>query len=105
MAYIELENICLEYPVYGTNTRSLKKTILNIAVGGRLKNDDKIVKVEALKNITFKLQDGDRLGLIGHNGAGKTSLLKVLAEIYSPTNGRLKIWGKAHCLFDILVGM
>jgi ABC-type polysaccharide/polyol phosphate transport system ATPase subunit len=105
MAHIELEDVSLVYPVYGVNARSLKKSLLNIAVGGRLSQEKGCVEVEALKNISFKLQSGDRLGIIGHNGAGKTSLLKVLAQIYEPTQGSVRISGQTSCLFDIMMGL
>ncbi|PWU13906.1 MAG: sugar ABC transporter ATP-binding protein [Chlamydiae bacterium] len=105
MTTIELEKVALTYPVYGTNSRSLKNSIINLATGGRLNRSEKIVKIEALRNIDLKLKAGDRLGLIGHNGAGKTTLLKVLAQIYEPTEGRIKILGRANCLFDIMIGM
>jgi ABC-2 type transport system ATP-binding protein len=105
MAKIELENVCLSYPVYGANSRLFKNSIINMATGGRLNKESPTVKVEALKNISLKLEDGDRLGLIGHNGAGKTTLLKVLAEIYEPTKGRVTISGKTNCLFDIMTGI
>lgn len=105
MANIELDGVSLVYPIYGVNSRSLKKSLLNIAVGGRLSQEKGCVEVEALKNISFKLQNGDRLGIIGHNGAGKTSLLKVLAQIYEPTQGVIRISGQTSCLFDIMMGL
>ncbi len=105
MAFIELDDVSLDYPVYGTNSRSLKNKVISLATGGKLNDDDKIIKVEALKDIQLKLEDGDRVGLIGHNGAGKSTLLKVLAQIYEPTKGSIKVSGKTNCLFDIMVGM
>ncbi len=105
MASIELEDVSLIYPVYGVNARSLKKSLINFAVGGRLSQEKGSVEVEALKNIDLKLQSGDRLGIIGHNGAGKTSLLKVLAQIYEPTLGSITIKGQTSCLFDIMMGL
>src|SRR3569832_2031665 len=105
MASIELNHVSLEYPIYGTSSRSLKNTVINLATGGKLNKDDKIVRVEALKNIQLKLTNGDRVGLIGHNGAGKTTLLKVLAQIYEPSQGSVVIDGKVNCLFDIMVGI
>jgi ABC-type polysaccharide/polyol phosphate transport system ATPase subunit len=105
MANIELENLSLVYPIYGVNARSLKNSLIRMAVGGSLNKQGGCVKVEALKNINLHLQSGDRVGLIGHNGAGKTSLLKVLAQIYEPTQGVIKISGQTSCLFDIMMGM
>ena len=104
MAMIELKDVSLVYPVYGVNARSMKKSLINIAVGGRLNQDNGSVEVEALNEINITLKSGDRLGIIGHNGAGKTSLLKVLAQIYEPTHGTVLVSGKTSCLFDIMMG-
>lgn len=105
MASIVLNNVSLVYPIYGVNARSLKKSLINMAVGGRLNQEKGSVEVEALHDISFELKRGDRLGIIGHNGAGKTSLLKVLAQIYEPTQGTVKVSGKTSCLFDIMMGL
>ena len=44
-----------------------------------------------LKNISFAINDGDRLGIIGVNGAGKTSLFKIITGEYSPDSGAVYI--------------
>ena len=105
MALIELENVSLDYPIYGTSSRSFKSTILNAATGGVLKNQEKVLNVQALNQLSFKLKDGDRLGLVGHNGAGKSSLLRLLAHIYAPSSGKFHIKGNTSCLFDVMVGL
>ena len=93
MAFIQLENVNLEYSIYGTSSRSFKTALVKAATGGLLKSDERTMKIQALKNITFQLKAGDRLGLVGHNGAGKSSLLKVLAQIYEPSSGSLRLNG------------
>lgn len=105
MAIIELDNVSLSYPVYGSNAKSFKVTLLNLTIGGRLENSNGTVSVEALSNISFKLNKGDRLALIGRNGAGKSTLLKVLAQIYQPTEGKISVKGRSQCIFDIMMGM
>lgn len=105
MACIELKDVSLIYPVYGVKARSLKTSLLHLAVGGRLNKEGGSVNVEALKNINLKLESGDRVGLIGHNGAGKTTLLKTLAQIYEPSQGTVTVSGQTSCLFDIMMGM
>lgn len=104
MAQIKLDHLYLDYPIYGTNARSLKSSILNVATGGKLRKNHGNMMVEALQNISFELNNGDRLGLIGHNGAGKTTLLKVLAQIYTPSAGKITIQGRMNSLFDITMG-
>jgi ABC-type polysaccharide/polyol phosphate transport system ATPase subunit len=105
MATVEIENVSLVYPVYGSNARSLKATLIDKAMGGRLSQNNRNIVVEALKDVSFKLEKGDRLALVGHNGAGKSTLLKVLAHIYEPTKGHVKVNGQVSCLFDIMMGM
>ena len=105
MACVEVEDVCLTYPVYGSNARSFKATLLDKATGGRLGVNSGNLVVEALKDVSFKLEKGDRLAIIGHNGAGKSTLLKVLANIYEPTRGTVNVKGRMNCLFDIMMGM
>jgi ABC-type polysaccharide/polyol phosphate transport system ATPase subunit len=105
MASVEIENVSLSYPIYGSNARSFKTVLVNMATGGRLNNDSSSVMVEALRDVSFHLEKGDRLAVLGHNGAGKSTLLKVLAKIYEPTKGAVNVQGKINCLFDIMMGM
>lgn len=60
--------------------------------------------IEALRDVSFSLGEGDRLGLVGRNGSGKTSLLKVLYGIYKPTTGRVERNGRIDALFNIRLG-
>src|SRR5581483_1403785 len=53
-----------------------------------------VIPVNALQDISFHLHDGDRLGIIGHNGAGKSTMLKLLAGVYPPTSGVRLVEGK-----------
>jgi ABC-2 type transport system ATP-binding protein len=105
MVYMNLQNVDLTYPLYGVSSQSVRKKIINIATGGIIGDKDNIPVINALDNINFSLQEGDRVGLIGHNGAGKSSLLKVLAGIYEPTSGKLNYKGKIVSTLNISVGM
>jgi lipopolysaccharide transport system ATP-binding protein len=61
-------------------------------------------KFWALKDISFEVARGERLGIIGHNGAGKTSLLKILSRITPPTEGRAIIRGTVSSLLEVGTG-
>ncbi len=107
MANIHLENVNLDYLVK-TGNNSLKQTalgytkkIISNADISHLKNSS----YRALKDINLTLKKNDRLALIGGNGAGKSSLLRVLASIYTPTSGKVIINGSISTLFDINIGM
>ncbi len=58
----------------------------------------------ALKDINFKIEQGQRVGIIGRNGAGKSTLLKILSRITAPTEGRVKIKGRIASLLEVGTG-
>jgi lipopolysaccharide transport system ATP-binding protein len=58
----------------------------------------------ALNDVSFKIKQGDRVGIIGKNGAGKSTLLKILSRITSPTKGMVKIHGKVGSLLEVGTG-
>ena len=105
MSLIQLDNVYLNYPLVGLGSRSLKNRIISAATGGRISAGESIPVINALQGVSFTLNDGDRLGLIGHNGAGKSSLLKILAGIYQPTEGSLFVSGNVVSTLNISLGM
>lgn len=58
----------------------------------------------ALKNVSFDIKQGDRVGLIGRNGAGKSTMLKILSRITEPTQGIIKIKGRVASLLEVGTG-
>ena len=105
MARIRLDDVCIDLPVFGAHSRSLKNRIISAATGGRLAKESGVTCVRALSHVNLELRPGDRVGLWGHNGAGKTTLLRVLAGAYAPTHGRVEIEGNVTSLIDLALGM
>lgn len=58
----------------------------------------------ALKNVTFTVEQGDVLGIIGKNGAGKSTILKILSRVTSPTDGRVNLNGRVASLLEVGTG-
>jgi lipopolysaccharide transport system ATP-binding protein len=58
----------------------------------------------AIKDISFKVEQGDVVGIIGRNGAGKSTLLKILSRITEPTAGRIRIKGTVASLLEVGTG-
>ncbi|MFQ5668533.1 MAG: ABC transporter ATP-binding protein [Candidatus Binatia bacterium] len=115
MDRIVAENVSVEFPIYDTTGRSLRHALGLGRLAGAIKNTANVggaigehrghLVVRALDDVTFSFQDGDRIGLIGHNGCGKTTLLRVLAGIYEPTDGRMAVLGRIMPLFNLTEGM
>ena len=58
----------------------------------------------ALKNVNFEIRRGEVVGVIGHNGAGKSTFLKILSQITPPTTGEIKIRGTIGSLLEVGTG-
>jgi ABC-type polysaccharide/polyol phosphate transport system ATPase subunit len=101
MARIELDRVNLTFHVRKERGMRLKDFILK---GMFLPSKNPIMEVRALQDINLRVETGDRVGFIGHNGAGKSTMLKLLAGIYTPTSGRRIVQGRISSLFDIALG-
>jgi len=105
MASITLKNVSLRYPIYNDVSRSLKQSILKPIIGGKIMDNKGSFYVNALENINLELKHGDRLGISGPNGSGKTSLLRILSNILPPSEGSLKKSGELISFIDLHYGL
>lgn len=55
----------------------------------------------ALRNVSFSVARGESFGLIGHNGAGKSTALKLMTRILEPTSGRVRVRGRVAALLEL----
>src|SRR5258705_1169360 len=55
----------------------------------------------ALRNVSFRVNEGEALGIVGHNGAGKTTIMKILAGITTPTAGEITIRGRLSAPVEV----
>ncbi|MCY3974686.1 MAG: ATP-binding cassette domain-containing protein [Simkaniaceae bacterium] len=107
MARILFEDVTLDLPVYGSSSRSFKRECIRMATGGliRKREEGRREEVRALDGLALTVENGARLGLIGHNGSGKSSFLRVVSGIYAPTAGVVRVRGKVTPLLDVMFAM
>lgn len=105
MTNIILKNVYLNYPVFSSDSRSFKKNVLNKIKSEKFKkNKSDILHIQALKNINLKINEGDKIGVYGNNGSGKSSLLKIISGIYYPSNGIINVEGSINSLISLNAG-
>ncbi len=59
---------------------------------------------EALKDLSFQVEDGELLGIVGRNGSGKSTTLKLIAQVYRPTTGKISANGRVAALIELGAG-
>jgi lipopolysaccharide transport system ATP-binding protein len=84
---LELRDVWLRIPVQTTETRSLKKVLIRSVTGGALRAKGSGAEIEALRGVNLTICHGERVALIGHNGAGKSTFLRLISGIYTPSSG------------------
>lgn len=99
---IILEGVDLYYSSVAFKVRSLKSLLGGLLSTNRTKQA--VYDIHALKNITVEIKAGERVGLLGHNGAGKTTFLKMLAGLYPISSGKRVVDGTVRSLFDLSLG-
>lgn len=100
--YIKIKGADLYYPSSPYNAFSIKEIVCNIFKGT---NNVKLIKdVHAVNNVTLDIYEGERIGIIGRNGAGKSTILKAIGGIYPLTNGSIEVEGVIRALFELNLG-
>ena len=92
---IEVKDLCIQYK--GIKAFSIKKNLFT-------KKYEKAAVVEAVKNVSFQVEKGEILGIIGKNGSGKSTMLRAIAGIFSPNQGTIDLHGNSVALLAIGVG-
>jgi lipopolysaccharide transport system ATP-binding protein len=98
-----LDKANLHYSAVAFKERSLKALL---AGGLRAKHRSKPVihDIHALKDVSVEISAGERVGLLGHNGAGKSTFLKMVAGLYPISSGTCRVEGTVRSLFDLSLG-
>lgn len=93
---IEVSDVTMRFRMNNDRIMSLKEFVTT-ALRGKLQYDD----FTALEHVSFKVKKGETLGLIGRNGAGKSTILKVISGILKPTQGSVTCHGNIVPMLEL----
>jgi len=99
---IELRDVSLRFINYADKGHSFKRAVLDLVL--RRESPVPVSEFWALRNINFRINHGERVGILGGNGAGKSTLLRILARIYPPTSGTVEVRGNVAPLIEMGAG-
>lgn len=101
---IQVSNAVLRYPTGPFLKGSIKSHLFRLFDGKAKPKEPEIAYITALDGVSLSIQSGARLGIIGRNGAGKSTILRAIAGIYPLEAGVISVSGKLQTLFNIDVG-
>lgn len=93
---IEVSDVTMQFCMNNDKILSLKEFVTT-ALRGKLKYQ----KFTALDSVSFSVRKGETLGLIGRNGAGKSTILKVISGIMKPTKGEVHCYGNVVPMLEL----
>ena len=94
---IEVKNITKSFKVYLDKGNTMKEKIL-------FKKRRRYEERKVLQGISFQVKKGEAIGLVGHNGCGKSTTLKLLTRIMYPDSGEIVMRGRVSSLIELGAG-
>jgi ABC-type polysaccharide/polyol phosphate transport system ATPase subunit len=98
-ARVSFENVVQHFRVIRERPDTLRETIVHL-----FRNRTSYYDFEALKGVSFVVSDGESVGIVGRNGSGKSTILRIIAGVYRPTAGVAKVSGKIAPLIELGAG-
>jgi len=96
---IEVNDVSLEFRLYKEKVDSIKEYCIKF-----LKHELAYENFWALKNVSFDVKRGEAVGLVGKNGSGKSTMLKVIAGVIKPTFGTVSVKGSVAPMIELGAG-
>jgi teichoic acid transport system ATP-binding protein len=99
---IRVKNVNVDYrTIVNPRANTLRHTLTGF---GRKTNDRKVRKIHAVRGVSFDVPHGSVLGIIGANGAGKSTIMRAMAGILPPSEGEIVVNGRISTLLALGVG-
>lgn len=96
---IQFDDVVQHYRVVRERPDTLKEVFTRI-----LKRNKSVYEFAALKGVSFDIAPGEVVGIVGRNGSGKSTILKIIAGVFRPTSGNVRVNGRVAALIELAAG-
>ncbi len=96
---IEANDVGVFFKKYRSRRRTFREAVFRTLTG-----NDELLQFWALRNVSFRVKEGESLGIIGPNGSGKSTLCLILSKIMPPDEGSMQIKGNVSALLSLGAG-
>lgn len=100
---IRFDDVSKWFTLYHGHSRTLQERVLDYLHPGKESVSNR-EQFWALRNVSFTVEQGQTVGLVGSNGSGKSTALKLIARILEPTHGDIAIRGRVSALLELGAG-
>lgn len=96
---IDVQNVSMRFNLAKEKTDTIKEYFVKLLKGKLMFNE-----FYALKDVSFSVEPGESVALIGRNGSGKSTMLKAIAGVMKPSNGTVSVYGSVAPLIELGAG-
>jgi ABC-type polysaccharide/polyol phosphate transport system ATPase subunit len=102
---IAFQNVWKKYSKQQVLNNSLREELVSVITGSKCREELADGEFWALQDICLSAQKGACIGLAGHNGSGKSTILKLISNVTYPTKGQIGVYGRVAPLIELGAGM
>jgi lipopolysaccharide transport system ATP-binding protein len=97
---VEFDRVSRQFKIHHERRESLQDWFIHRFRPGK----DSVERFWALRDVSFNIERGETVGLIGRNGAGKSTMLKLVTGILEPTGGEVRVAGRTYAMLELGAG-
>lgn len=97
---IQFHSVSKRYVIHHNRPRSLQELLISLV----RRTPGSVEDFWALRDVSFTIPHGQTIGILGHNGSGKSTALKMVASLFNPTSGKVTVNGRVSALIELGAG-
>ncbi len=92
---VKFTNVTKEYILFKNDKQRFKALFFS---------NERLTKVTSVDNMSFEIKKGEAIALLGRNGAGKSTTLKLITSVINPTSGEIEVNGRVSAMLELTAG-